>query len=49
MIGPYDLSSSINKPGNFDSKEFKSLLDSYNAISKSLKKEKVSHVVYSPH
>tara|TARA_Y100000590_G_scaffold469577_1_gene658361 strand:- start:2489 stop:3217 length:729 start_codon:yes stop_codon:yes gene_type:complete len=45
MIGPYDLSSSINKPGNFDSKEFKSLIESYNVISKSLKKEKGIHIV----
>ena len=45
MIGPYDLSSSINKPGNFDSEEFKSLIESYNVISKSLKKQKGIHVV----
>ena len=45
MIGPYDLSSSINKPGNFDSKEFKSLIESYNVISESLNKEKGIHIV----
>ena len=45
MIGPYDLSSSINKPGNFDSKEFKSLIKHYNIISDSLNKGKGIHVV----
>ena len=45
MIGPYDLSASIKKPGNFESKEFKSLIKTYNVVNDSLNKDKGIHVV----
>ena len=45
MIGPYDLSSSINQAGNFKSKKFKSLIEKYNSVSESLNKIKGIHVV----
>ena len=38
LIGPYDLSGSMNKPGNFDDKEFKKNI---NKILKSSKKHKI--------
>ena len=38
LIGPYDLSSSMNKPGNFNDKEFK---NNINKILKSSKKYKI--------
>jgi len=38
LIGPYDLSGSINKPGNFDSVEFKEIVKK---ILKSAKKHKI--------
>ncbi len=45
MIGPYDLSSSIGNPGNFNSEEFNLLMDQYNKICSLLGKEKGIHVV----
>lgn len=45
MIGPYDLSSSLNNPGNFQSKEFKSALNKYKKTSSNLGKGMGIHVV----
>jgi len=45
MIGPYDLSSSLNNPGDFQSKEFKSVLNKYKKISSNLDKGMGIHVV----
>ena len=45
MIGPYDLSSSLGDPGNFESKAFKSALKKYKEVSKKLNKKLGIHVV----
>ena len=44
LIGPYDLSGSMNKPGNFDDKEFKKNI---NKILKSSKKYKIPAGIHS--
>ena len=36
FIGPYDLSASINQTGNFEHKEFQSLLKKINLICKKI-------------
>ena len=45
MIGPYDLSSSLGKPGDFQSKSFKSSLKRYKEVSNNLNKGLGIHVV----
>lgn len=45
MIGPYDLSSSLGKPGDFQSKSFKSALKRYKEVSNNLNKGLGIHVV----
>ena len=45
IIGPYDLSSSIGKTGELDSKELKDLVNKYESISKKYNKKIGFHVV----
>ena len=45
MIGPYDLSSSLGEPGNFQSRSFKSALKRYKEVSNNLNKGLGIHVV----
>jgi len=45
MIGPYDLSSSLGEPGDFQSKSFKSALKRYKEVSNNLNKGLGIHVV----
>ena len=44
-MGPYDLSASIDVPGQFDSKKFKDLVIEYNQITSKFSKKKGFHVV----
>ena len=45
FLGPYDLSASIEVPGQFDSKKFKDLVVEYNQITSKFSKKKGFHVV----
>ena len=45
FLGPYDLSASIDVPGQFDSKKFKDLVIEYNQITSKFSKKKGFHVV----
>ena len=45
FLGPYDLSASIEVPGQFDSKNFKDLVVEYNQITSKFSKKKGFHVV----
>ena len=45
LIGPYDLSASIGKPGNFKNKNFKLAVREIIAKSKKFKKPAGLHVV----
>ncbi len=46
MIGPYDLSGSLNNPGGFETPEFKKLLREYIEISNDLEFPCGMHIVY---
>jgi 2-dehydro-3-deoxyglucarate aldolase len=45
IVGPYDLSASINKPGEFEDKEFLELLKKIKTIGNDLKKPGGIHIV----
>ena len=45
FLGPYDLSASIDVPGQFDSKKFKDLVIEYDQITSKFSKKKGFHVV----
>ena len=45
FLGPYDLSASIEVPGQFDSKKFKDLVVEYNQITSKFSKKKGFHIV----
>ena len=45
MIGPYDLSGSLGKPGVFDTPEFKAAIDKYESINRMHKKAMGYHIV----
>jgi len=49
MIGPYDLSGSIGKPGQFDDPKVKKLLKDYETISKSFEKPMGYHIIKPDH
>ncbi len=46
MLGPYDLSASVGKPGEFDDPEVKAVFDDVAALVNSAKKPAGIHVVY---
>jgi len=45
IIGPYDLSGSMGKPGNYEDSKVKEVLNKYESISKKLKKPMGYHVI----
>jgi len=45
IIGPYDLSGSMGKPGNYEDRKVKEVLNKYESISKKLKKPMGYHVI----
>jgi len=49
IIGPYDLSGSIGKPGQFDDPKVKKLLKDYETISKSFEKPMGYHIIKPDH
>ena len=49
IIGPYDLSGSIGMPGDYNSKEVKALLDSYEKICSKFDKDYGFHVIEPDH
>jgi len=49
IVGPYDLSGSVNQPGNFDHPEVKAALEKIEAIMKNSDKPGGIHVVLSDH
>jgi len=46
IIGPYDLSASLGRPGEFDAPEVKEAIKAYESCCKKLKKTMGFHVVY---
>lgn len=49
IIGPYDLSASMGKPGKFEDDDVKLVIEKYDAICDKLNKPKGSHVISSNH
>jgi len=49
IIGPYDLSASMGKPGHFNDIDVKTAIEKYNQICDELNKPKGSHVISSNH
>ena len=49
IIGPYDLSASMGKPGDFNEPDVKAAVDMYDEICDKLNKPKGSHVISSNH
>lgn len=49
IIGPYDLSASMNKPGQYDLPEVKEAIAKYDKICDKLNKPKGAHVIQSDH
>lgn len=49
IIGPYDLSASMGKPGRFDDNDVKSAIERYEAISRKMNKPLGYHVVPADH
>lgn len=49
LIGPYDLSASMNKPGKYDLPEVKEAIVKYDTICDRLNKPKGAHVISSDH
>ncbi|MCB9335096.1 MAG: 2,4-dihydroxyhept-2-ene-1,7-dioic acid aldolase [Flavobacteriales bacterium] len=49
LIGPYDLSASMNKPGQYDLPEVKEAITKYDQICDDLNKPKGAHVIQSDH
>lgn len=49
IIGPYDLSGSIGKPGQYEDDEVKSLLEDYEKISKTYDKPYGFHIILPDH
>lgn len=47
LIGPYDLSASMNKPGQYDLPEVKEAIAKYDKICDDLNKPKGAHVIQS--
>jgi len=47
LIGPYDLSASMNKPGQYDLPEVKEAIAKYDKICDALNKPKGAHVIQS--
>ncbi len=47
LIGPYDLSASMNKPGKYDLPEVKEAIAKYDQICDALNKPKGAHVIQS--
>lgn len=47
LIGPYDLSASMNKPGQYDLPEVKEAITKYDKICDALNKPKGAHVIQS--
>lgn len=47
LIGPYDLSASMNKPGEYELPEVKEAIAKYDKICDELKKPKGAHVIQS--
>lgn len=47
LIGPYDLSASMNKPGQYDLPEVKEAIAKYDKICDELNKPKGAHVIQS--
>jgi 2-dehydro-3-deoxyglucarate aldolase len=45
IIGPYDLSGSMGKPGMFDDEDVKEILQAYEKISKEMNKSMGYHVI----
>jgi 2-dehydro-3-deoxyglucarate aldolase len=49
IIGPYDLSASMGKPGKYEEEDVKKAIEKYDAICNKLNKPKGSHVISSNH
>ncbi len=49
IIGPYDLSASMGKPGHFNDTDVKETVEKYDLICDRLNKPKGSHVISSNH
>ena len=49
IVGPYDLSASLNMPGNFESDEFRSALKIIEETTKNFNKSLGCHVIESNH
>lgn len=49
LIGPYDLSASMNQPGKYDLPEVKAAIFKYDNICDRLNKPKGAHVIQSDH
>lgn len=49
IVGPYDLSGSVNQPGNFDNPEVKAALEKIEEVMRSSEKPGGIHVVHSDH
>tara|TARA_B100000315_G_scaffold217700_1_gene218499 strand:+ start:687 stop:1424 length:738 start_codon:yes stop_codon:yes gene_type:complete len=49
IIGPYDLSGSMGKPGQYDDDDVKEILSKYETISKKLNKPMGYHVIKPDH
>lgn len=49
FIGPYDLSGSMGKPGNYNDKDVKDILSKYEKISSKYNKLKGIHVIQPDH
>lgn len=49
IIGPYDLSASMGKPGHFNEKDVMQAVEKYDQICDKLNKPKGSHVISSNH
>jgi 2-dehydro-3-deoxyglucarate aldolase len=49
IIGPYDLSASMGKPGKYDDDDVKEVLMQYEVVCNQLQKPKGSHVISSNH
>ena len=49
IIGPYDLSGSVGKPGRYEDSDVKNILSQYEEISKKYKKPMGYHVIKPDH